>query len=150
MKRSLWILRLVWIGAMSVTGCGGGPTAPPPDGDGGGPPAEVNLTGNWTGTVTDLLGSCQPESFSVALQQGEIEPYFKGQSAKVDGTFSTPCQGSFAIHGSLVGGGLYGSIFGKGRITGSATTNAIHMTILEGSGGLEGGQKVVCRLAMQR
>lgn len=148
MKRSLWILRVMLVGAIGVTGCGGGPTAPPPEG--GGPPAELNLTGSWTGTVTDYLGSCQPESFAVDLSQGESEDYFGGRSAKISGNFSTPCQGSFSIRGSMVGGRLYGSIAGKGRITGTATSNAIQITILGGSNGLENGQVVACRLAMQR
>ena len=71
MKRSLWIPRVVLVGAIGVTGCGEGPIAPPPGG--GGPPAELNLAGTWTGTVTDLTGSCQPESFSVDLSPGRDE-----------------------------------------------------------------------------
>ena len=146
MKRSLWIFGVVLVGAIGVTGCGGGPTAPPSDQ----PPAGLQLAGTWSGTVTDLIGSCQPESFTVQISQGEGEDYFGARSAAISGDFSTPCQGSFSIRGSLVGASLYGGIAGKGRVTGTATASAIQITVLGGSGGLENGQVVVCRLAMQK
>ena len=148
MKRSLWISSLMLVGALGVTVCGTGPTGPP--GEGAGAPAPLDLSGTWTGTVTDFVGSCRPEPFTVNLSQGETADYFGGRSAPFSGDFSTPCQGSLSIRGSLVGGSLYGSIAGKGRITGNATARSIQITVLGGSGGLENGQVVVCRLDMQK
>lgn len=148
MKRSLGILRVLLVGMIGVTGCGGGSPTDPGNG-GGGAPVEMDLSGSWTGTVSDRVGSCQPESFTVNFTQ-TVENANGFSGAKITGSFSTPCEGSFALQLYLKGNHLLGNVSGKGHVDGTASLSALDFSIISGQGGLEGGQMTVARISMRK
>jgi hypothetical protein len=149
MKRSLGILGILLAGIIVVLGCGGGgsPTSPPIN---GGPSTDLNLSGTWSGTVSDRSGSCATESFSVDLAQGtENANGFNGP--KITGSFSTPCQGQFALQLFLNGNHVIGNIGGgKGHVDGVASASAVDFSVIQGQGGLEGGQTIVAVISMRK
>ena len=76
MKRSLWILRVILVGALVSSGCGSGPTSPgnpsnPAQPGNPGQPGSLNLSGTWTGSIQYYVGSCSTETVSVALTQAD-------------------------------------------------------------------------------
>jgi hypothetical protein len=156
MKRSLWILRVVLVGALVSPGCGGGPTSSIGNGSGtgsssgGGSSSDLNLTGTWTGTIQFYKGSCPAAPVSVVLTQAD--------SAGVNGThfsggFEIPCGGPIQISGILNAGHLYGSVSdptGDGRLTGTASKTDIQIRTLQGQGGPEGGQEVINAIQLHR
>ena len=146
MKRSSGILGVALVGMIGVSGCGGGPTAP--KGGGGGGSADADISGAWSGTVTDRAGSCGSESFSVALVQSAVDANgFQG--GKAIGAFSTPCGGQFSLQ-IFKGDNLLGNVGGKGHVSGSVSGSSIEFAIISGQGGLEGGQMAVADVAMTR
>lgn len=148
MRRSLGILRVLLVGMIGVTGCGGGsPTNPNPPN--GGPSLDLDLSGEWTGTVTDRAGSCQPESFSVNLVQ-TVENAHGFNGPKITGSFSTSCQGAFPLQLFLKDNHVVGSITGKGHVDGVASSSAVDFSIISGQGGLDGGQTVVAQVSLRK
>jgi len=148
MKRSLGILRVLLVGMIGVYGCGGGsPNSPLPNE--GTPSPELDLSGPWSGTVTDRAGSCQPESFTVELTQG-VENAHGFNGPKITGSFSTPCEGQFALQLFLKGNHVIGSITGKGHVDGIASAAAVDFSIISGQGGLDGGQTVVAQISLRK
>ena len=147
MKRSFGILGVALVGMIGVAGCGGGPTAP--KGGGGGGSGDADISGAWSGTVTDRAGSCGSENFSVALAQSAVDANgFQG--GKAVGSFSTPCGGQFTLQLYVKGNNLFGSVGGKGHVSGAVSGSSLSFTIISGQGGLEGGQVAVADVAMAR
>jgi hypothetical protein len=145
MRWSLGVLRVVLVGLIAVAGCGGGPTQPnPPNGS-----QDADISGAWSGTVTDRAGSCGPEHFSVVLTQSAVNANgFQG--GKAVGSFSTPCAGQFSLQIYVKGNNLLGDVGGKGHVSGSVSGSSLRFSIISGQGGLDGGQTVVADVVMGR
>jgi hypothetical protein len=147
MKWSFGILGVALVGMIGVAGCGGGPTAP--KGGSGGGSADADISGAWSGTVTDRAGTCGSENFSVALAQSAVDANgFQG--GKAVGSFSTPCDGQFSLQLFVQGDHLLGNVGGRGHVSGSVNGSSLTFSIISGQGGLEGGQMVVADVAMTR
>src|SRR4249920_3381056 len=125
MKRSSGILGILVVGTIAAWGCGKGPTDPGGGNGGGGPDQGLmDLSGSWTGTITDSVGTCATESIQVDLSQS-LEDAHGFTGAKAVGSFSTPCEGSLTL--SLYinkANNLTGNLQGKGHITGDASAKA--------------------------
>jgi hypothetical protein len=149
MKRSAEILGALLVGMLSVAGCGGGPTQPNGGGGGGGGSADADISGAWNGTITDRIGPCHPENFSLVLTQSAVD--VNGfQGGKAVGNFSTPCGGQFSLQLYVKGNHLLGNVGGKGHVDGTVSGSSIEFAIIAGQGGLDAGQTIVAVVAMTR
>ena len=144
MKISRWVISGLLVGILGSFGCKGANMVTDPGGPQGANRG-LDLTGLWSGSVFTYGGACNEESFTVTLSQSVST---EDQLVRFTGQFSTPCEGSFDIHGFLTGARLNGSISGKGWITGSASASQIDIMIMEGSG--KNGQSFLNKITMHR